>query len=364
MKKLLLQGVLFFFLTLGFISCDSDDNENVWQAPEITKTGVYILNNGSWGKNDAKLSYYNVDRQKLTSDVFYNMNNEQILGDLGQDMVIYGSKIYITVTGSNNIFITDRSAKLLKTLEPINNDQPMEPRYTKAYDGKVYVTTQSGYVLRIDTTSMTVDKQEKVGSYPEQMAIVNGNLYVANSGQGADNTVSVVNLSTFTETEKIDVIANPTQITSDKYNNIYVISMGDYATIRPTLQKVNPETKAVSVIGTDIASNSMAVSGDKLYLIYSDPTDYSGTAIAKLYYYDISKSELVEQSFVTPQSATDLDKASVVSVNPSNSDIYISTSDYVTKGTVYKFSSSGQDQTKFSSEGLNPMGVFFLADIK
>lgn len=362
MRKLLLQGVLFSLLALGFASCESDDNNEPWIEPEITTTGVYVLNNGNWGDNDAKLSYYNINNNTVTADVFYNVNDQQKLGDLGQDMTIYGSKMYITVTGSNKIFITNRSAKLLQTIDPKNGDQPMEPRYTQAYGKKVYVTTQSGYVLQIDTTSMAVDKQIKVGSYPEQMTIVGGNLYVANSGQGTDNTVSVINLSTFAET-KIPVIVNPEKITSDKYGNIYVISTGNYVDIRPTLQKINPDTKAVSVIGTDVATR-MAASGDKLFLIYMNPTDYSATAAAKLYYYDIIKDEVVKQSFVTPLSATDLNKASVISIDPSNSDIYISTTDYVTKGSVYKFSSNGAYQTKFSSEGLNPMGAFFLTEAK
>lgn len=362
MKNFLLQGVLLSFLALGFVSCESEDNDEPWVEPEIITTGVYILNNGSWMSNNAKLSYYNIDDNTVTADVFYNVNGEQKLGDLGQDMAIYGSKMYITVTGSNKIFITDRSAKILQTIDPQNNDQPMEPRYTKAYGSKVYVTTQSGYVLQIDTTSMAVDKQIKVGSYPEQMTIVNGNLYVANSGQGKDSTISVVNLSTFAES-KIDVIINPEKITSDEYGNIYVISTGNYVDIRPTLQKINPTTKTVSVISTDVATQ-MAASGDKLFLIYMNPTDYSATAAAKLYYYDITKGEVVKESFVTPPAATDLDDANSISVNPSTGDLYITTSDYVTKGSVYKFSSGGVYQTKFSSEGINPMGAFFLTETK
>lgn len=360
MRKLLLQGALFSLLALGFASCESDDEKITgWEAPEITKTGVYILNNGDWGKNDASLSYFNVDKQKLTSEVFYNMNGEQKLGDLGQDMTIYGSKMYITVTGSNKIFITNRSAKLLQTIDPKNDGQPMEPRYTQAYGKKVYVTTQSGYVLQIDTTSMAVDKQIKVGSYPEQMTIVGGNLYVANSGQGTDNTVSVINLSTFAETEKITVATNPDKITSDKYGNIYVISTSySGMTAIPKLQRINSKTNVVSEIGTDIATH-MAVGEDKLYIIYSDYVNP-----AKLYYYDIQKGELVKQSFLTLSTGVTLDQANSISINPSNGDFYITTSDYVTKGSVYKFSSSGVYQTKFSSEGLNPMGVYFLADPK
>lgn len=363
MRKLLLQGILFSLFALGFVSCESDDyNEPFWEAPEITKTGVYILNNGKSKMNDACLSYYNVEKQKLTPEVFYNMNGKQRIGDLGQDMTIYGSKMYITVTGSNKIYITDRSAKLLKTIDPKNENQPMQPRYTKAYNGKVYVTTYSGYVLQIDTASMAVDKQIKVGSYPEQMTVVNGNLYVANSGWGEDNTVSEVNLSTYAET-KIQVVINPEKITSDKYGNIYVISSGNYKDIRPTLQKIDPKTKVVSVIGTDVATQ-LTASGDRLLLNYTDPTDYSSTAAAKLYYYDIVKGEVVKESFVTPPSATALNRAYTISVNPDNSDIYITTSDYVTKGSVYVFSSEGEYKTQFGSEGLNPAGAFFLTGTK
>ena len=86
-----------------------------------------------------------------------------------------------------------------------------QPRYFAACDGKVFVSYYDGYIARIDTATLEVDAMVKVGRNPEQLAVCNGYLYVANSGGmdlntalGCDNTVSVVNLSTFTEVEKIE----------------------------------------------------------------------------------------------------------------------------------------------------------------
>ena len=57
MKKILLQGALLSFLALGFVSCESDDEPTGWEAPEVTKTGVYILNNGA-ATGDLKAGMY------------------------------------------------------------------------------------------------------------------------------------------------------------------------------------------------------------------------------------------------------------------------------------------------------------------
>ena len=49
---------------------------------------------------------------------------------------------------------------------------------------------------------------------------------------GYDKTVSVVDLSTFTEIKKLDVVLNPTRIQADEQGNVYVVSMGNYADMR------------------------------------------------------------------------------------------------------------------------------------
>ena len=82
--------------------------------------------------------------------------------------------------------------------------------------GKVYISYYNGYVARLDTASLEVEAKVKVGRNPEQLAVSSNKLFVSNSGGmdystevGYDKTVSVVDLSTFTEIKKLDVVLNP-----------------------------------------------------------------------------------------------------------------------------------------------------------
>lgn len=365
MKKIILKGIILPFLVLSLFSCESDDNNDPWVEPEISTTGAFILNSGNFYGNDASLSFYNIDNQSLTTDVFANINNGLRLGDQAQDMAIYGSKMYITVTNSNKIYITDLSAKLLETIEPeftakVNEKdvtQNMEPRSIATHKGKVYVSTYSGHVLRIDTATMSIEKQIKIGTFLEQMTIVKENLYVTHS-RDLNDSISIISLSSFSKTGKIKVEVNPDMITSDKYGNIYVISQGDYGQIKPTLQKIDPETKEVSVIGTNVASR-MVANGDKLYLLHVDYVNPT-----KLSSYDIVKDKLEPQSFVIPPNETALNDASSISINPVNNEFYITTNTYPQKGNVYVFSADGKYKTNFAAGGYFPNGVFFVTSVK
>jgi len=357
MKNLLFKLLLVVAVAASFVACNDDDDIVIPIEPDmLTYPGAFILNNGEWNKNNSSLTFYKSDEEVVTDSVFYKANDQK-LGELAQDMTIYGGKMYITVTGSNKIFITDLKARVLKTISPINSkNEAKEPRYTLAHDGKVYVTTQDASVLCIDTSSMSIEKEVNVIAYPEQMTIVDNQLYVTNSRK-PNNKISVVDLATFDVTKEIPVEVNPEKIASDKNGNIYVISTGDYETILPTLQKIDPDTHAVTTIATNVATQ-MKVSGDKVYLIYKDPITWGAPSL--LYYYDINTGKVVKDSFVNIPENVNLDDANSISIDPDNGDIYISTSDYVTKGNMYIFSANGSYISKFGTEGINPMGAFFL----
>jgi hypothetical protein len=48
------------------------------------------------------------------------------------------------------------------------------------------------------------------------------------TGQGYESTVSVVDLKTMQQTEKIDVAANLHHLKADKYGQLWVTSRGNY----------------------------------------------------------------------------------------------------------------------------------------
>ena len=123
---------------------------------------------------------------------------------------------------------------------------------------------------------MEVEAKVKVGRNPEQLAVSSNKLFVSNSGGmdystevGYDKTVSVVDLSTFTEIKKLDVVLNPTRIQADEQGNVYVVSMGNYADIPNTVQKINTETYEVTSLTNCPNATEMAYEDGKLFLFYA-----------------------------------------------------------------------------------------------
>ena len=86
--------------------------------------------------------------------------------------------------------------------------------YVSSYVGPVSVSQDAplGEVYKIDTLTLQTVAKVTVGYQPEEMAVIDDKLYVANSGgymvPDYDHTVSVIDLKTFTEERKIDEPTN------------------------------------------------------------------------------------------------------------------------------------------------------------
>ena len=63
---------------------------------------AYVLNEGNYGSNNSSLSLINLASGAIENDVFSTAYGRG-LGDLAQDVVVYGAKAYITVSTSNTI---------------------------------------------------------------------------------------------------------------------------------------------------------------------------------------------------------------------------------------------------------------------
>lgn len=63
---------------------------------------AYVLSEGSWGASNASLDRVNLATGQITNNVFSAANGRN-LGDIAQDILVYGSKAYVTVSFSNTI---------------------------------------------------------------------------------------------------------------------------------------------------------------------------------------------------------------------------------------------------------------------
>ncbi|MBP5677765.1 MAG: hypothetical protein J6W88_04640 [Bacteroidales bacterium] len=77
---------------------------------------AYVLNEGSWGGNNASLSRVELATGNITNGVFAAANSRG-LGDVAQDIIVYGTKAYIAVSFSNTVevvSVSDNKAKQIK----------------------------------------------------------------------------------------------------------------------------------------------------------------------------------------------------------------------------------------------------------
>lgn len=321
-------------------------------------TGVFILNGGKLGSNNANLAYYGLESNTLSSNIFEYINGKK-LGDVAQDIIQYGSNTYVAVYGSGVIYVLDKKGKIKTEINPTQNGQKQQPRGFTTHAGKVYVTLYDGYLAKIDTTSFEIEAKVKVGRNPEYVRVANNKLFVANSGGmdyntalGYDKTVSVVDIATFSAESPINVIINPDKMAVDSDGDIYVISNGNYGNIPNTLQKIDSKTGVVTVL--PINATWMSMNNDKLYYIYSQ---YDAAWNQTLTYgvYDAKNDKLLTDKFIT--DGTKVEKPYSITADPTTGNVYIGTSDNKTNGDMYIFNQDGKLISSFDTKGLNPIAV-------
>lgn len=217
MKKYLLGLAVLLMGTAVMTSC-SDDNDGPETYLQEYSTGAYVVNSGNMrNKIESSLTAIDYASSTATQNVFKAANG-RTLGNIANDGIVYGNKIYLAVDKENTIEVIDKttkkSIKQINTTELLGNAEGADPRHIIADGGKVYFTTYGGYVAAVDTTDFALQKKWQVGSYPEGLVIGKGNLYVANSNYGAGGgNISCINLANDNvETKNIEGVNNPTSI--------------------------------------------------------------------------------------------------------------------------------------------------------
>lgn len=333
-------------------SCSKNDQPPI-DPPKVT-AGVYALNEGNFNGNNTTLTYFNFPSGPAITDVYKNANGSG-LGDTGNDMIVYGGKLYIVMNVSSYVEVADAlSAKSIKKIamkSTGSEPNPIQPRHIIAYKNKILVSSWDGTVAVIDTASLNIEKSIKVGANPEQMAVYGNNLYVANSGgitPGYDSTVSVIDLASFTETSKIVVGKNPTAVTVDAAGNLYVGCTGNYADIGPKLVKINPSTGKI-VLSVDKAVAKLIYYNGMLYATGG----YLGAATVQT----ISPTDLSVVASNIVSDGTTISIPYALAIDESNGDVYVGDAvDYASAGKVYCFDKQGKIKFSFST-GTNPNSI-------
>lgn len=270
-RKILKSYTILAFTIWAFILTGCRGDEVVYPTigthvtDEVREGGLYVLCEGNMGSNKARLDYINLHTGEYYANWYGAMNPKQMkeLGDVGNDIQQYGSRLYAVINCSHKVEVMDMQARRIGQVD-IPNCRYIafykDKAYISAYVGSIADPDLLGSVFEVDTATLQITREVKVGHQPDELCVIDNRLYVANSGgyltNRHDSTLSVIDLNTFTEIEKIHVGTNPTRVRADNRGLLWVCCQGNYGAVKPTLVVTDGNT-VLTRIATPCANISI-----------------------------------------------------------------------------------------------------------
>lgn len=343
---------------------------------EVNPIGMYLLNEGNMGSNKASIDFVDFKNAYYVRNMYAERNPTIIkeLGDVGNDIQIYGNKIYAVINCSHKVEVMDAHSLVRIGQIDIPNCRYIKfdkgNAYVSAYVGPVAIDpdAQLGAVYRVDTASLAITGKCTVGYQPDELEIIGEYIYVANSGgyrvPKYDYTISVVEKFGMTQVEKIPVGINLHRIEADKYGKLWVTSRGNYGSVRSkmfVLEKESKFSRKMVVTDTlDIPCSEMHIQGDSLYFYsveWSNQEEKNHIAYGII---DVRTKELITDHFITDGTEKDIEVPYGINVHPITGDIYVTDAkNYVSSGALHCYSREGKKKWSVRTGDI-PAHMVFL----
>ena len=327
--------------------------------PDARPAGMYLLNEANMGSNKSSIDYVDFRNAYYVRNIYAERNPEVVkeLGDVGNDIQIYGNKLYAVINCSHKVEVMD-----VRTCKRIGQVDIPTCRYIRFAKGKAYVSAyvgpvaidpnaQLGAVYEVDTASLAVTRKVTVGYQPDELEVLGEYLYVANSGgyraPDYDSTVSVVEIYGMKQIQKIPVGINLHRIRKDRYGKLWVTSRGDYNTIPSrlyVLDRKDKNSKEMVVKDTlDIPCSEMYIQGDSLYFYSVEWNKQTERNTVTYGIIDVRTGQLVTDHFITDGTEQDIVIPYGICVHPTTGDIYVTDAkNYVSSGVLHCYDRHGK----------------------
>ncbi|MGI4739339.1 MAG: DUF5074 domain-containing protein [Janthinobacterium lividum] len=268
----LLLGTLFTSL---LASCASSDKS----PPTPTGAGQYafVINEGNFSNGIGAVSLFDKTTKSLLPDAFASANNGAVLGSVVQSMTVVDTRGYVVVNNSNKVEVVSLpDFKSTATIAGLN-----QPRYltrSAANPAKGYVTEwlggpypapyTAGRLSVIDLNTNKVTSTIPVGINPGRAIVLNGTLYVPNSGT---KSLTFVNDATGAVTGSLALDAPASEVVADKNGVLWILCGSDYVSRPAQLVMFNPATSTQRVFpfATVGSGSGLRISPDGQQLYYS-----------------------------------------------------------------------------------------------
>ena len=317
--------------------------------------GMYLLNEGNMGSNKATIDYLDFCNGCYIRNIYGERNPNVIkeLGDVGNDIQIYGNRLYAVINCSHKVEVMDAH-----TCRRIGQVDIPNCRYICFHAGKAYISSyvgpvsidpnaQLGAVFEVDTATLEITRKVTVGYQPEELVVYNEHIYVVNSGgyraPDYDSTMSVISLKDFRQVQKIPVCLNPHRLRKDQYNQLWITSRGDYKDVQPQLICFSPATNSQLSIANAPAASEMVIVGDSMYYYGSHWNEQTMSNTITYGVLNIQYPISNIRPLITDGTEKNIKIPYGIQVNPYNGDIYVTDAkNYVSSGQLHCYSREGK----------------------
>ena len=317
--------------------------------------GMYLLNEGNMGSNKASIDYLDFCNGYYIRNIYGERNPHVIkeLGDVGNDIQVYGNRLYAVINCSHKVEVMD-----LRTCRRIGQVDIPNCRYIRFRGDKAYVSSyvgpvsidpnaQLGAIFEIDTATLKITREVSVGYQPEEFEIIGNYLYVANSGgyhaPDYDSTLSVVDLTDFRQVKKIPVCVNPHRVRKDPYNSLWITSRGDHKDVQPQLICFSPIANSLLPVTNAPTASEMVMMGDSMYFYGVNWSEQAAENNISYGIINVRTHELITDHFITDGTEKNIKIPYGILVNPYNGDIYVTDAkNYVSCGQLHCYSREGK----------------------
>ena len=309
---------------------------------------LMILNEGSW-PNKSTIDLLDLSNKKFYADIFAQANPDEAqgIGNGGNDIELAGNMIWLAMNASNLIlglnpytFKVEVRIELESPRSMVSDDKYL---YVSSYGSALYGgAPMPGRVFRIKLEDYTYTSLN-VGYQPEGMAIMDGKLYVANSGgynEEKDNRIHVIDLETFDIDKVLELPVSNLNMMRKVNDELWVST---YASYTPKFEITAPSKLAVvtkdgtATVIEGVHADKITHSDGQIYAIGNDAEMTYGSDYC-LYKVDSTTKEVTTTHF----KGTGMERVAnpyCILVNPFTSDVIIADANFTGDSKLHCFTS-------------------------
>lgn len=358
------RNFLIFSVLLGVLtSCEKTESD----PAQPYDSGVIVVNAGNFSDNNGTLSLIQRDSKTAVYDIFQKENMRSLAGGIsGYTEIDEKGLILVDNSTAGKDLIEIVNARTFKSLGTIPSSDIENPRKAVAAGtNKAYIVCwdalnadysyKAGYIAVIDLITNKVTKKIAVQNGSESIQVIGNEAFVGNVYSGK-TAISVIDIITDAVKQTIEIGKNPSIISLDANNKLWMYAGGELVKFNPTSKVVESRMKITSTNASKTPS-SFVISADKKTIFFTNS------------FYDAAdgyKQKGETYSFSIDATSVNADKPFInrlfgggLGIDPQTGNLYAGlVPSYKQAGYVFRYKPSGVLIDSVKAE-IAPSGFYF-----